>query len=305
MTRVALLGSQGIAVSFLNFLISLDDVEVVVVVGCDSEQDQSLGYESLLARARTLNLEAFDSMRDDDPLRTLPSIEPDILFSVYYRRLVPPEVLRIPPLGCVNIHPGLLPNYRGATPTAWAILNGETTFGITIHHMDETFDTGDILVQEVHDIDPDETGYELRGRAMNFGTELLRRNFQGIVNRTLTPIKQEGPGSYFGKLETSYRINWENRGPKIRDAIRVYASPYSRARTSLHDKTILVNHAEVLDDGARYTAQAPGEIVDVLEQDVLVVAASDGFLVMDDYEMRPPMTEIERGDLLRKGNRLV
>lgn len=304
MTRVALLGSQRIAVSFLDFLTSLDDVEVVVVVGCDSDRDESLGYESLLARARTLNLEVFDAIRDDDPLRTLPSIEPDILFSVYYRRLVPPEVLSIPPLGCVNIHPGLLPNYRGATPTAWAMLNGETTFGITIHYMDETFDTGDILVQKVHDIGPHETGYELRGRAMNFGTELLKRNFHGIVNRTLTPIKQEGPGSYFGKLETSYRINWENRASRIRDAIRVYSSPYSRARTSLHDKSILVNHVEVLDDGARYTAQGPGEIVDVLEKDVLVVAAGDGFLVMDDYETLSPMTDTEREHLLGKGNHL-
>ncbi len=305
MTRVALLGSQGIAVSFLEFLTSLDDVEVVVVVGCDSKRDESLGYESLLARARTLNLETFDAILDDDPLRTLQSIEPDILFSVYYRKLLPPEVLRIPPLGCINIHPGLLPHYRGATPTAWAMLNGETTFGITIHYMDETFDTGDILVQEVHDIDPNETGYELRARAMSFGAELLRRNFHGLVNRTLTPINQEGPGSYVGKWEPAHRINWENRASKIRDAIRVYASPYSRARTSLHDQSILVNHAEVLGDGARYTTQGPGEIVDVLENDALVVTAADGFLVMNDYETLSPMTEAEREHLLRKGNHLV
>ena len=149
----------------------------MLVVGCDSERDESLGYESLLARAETLNLRAMDATRDDEVLHSLRSIEPDILFSVYYRKLLPPEVLRIPCLGCVNFHPGLLPNYRGATPTAWAILNGETTFGITIHYMDATFDTGDILVQEVHDIDPHETGYELRVRAMRLGDRAPQEEF--------------------------------------------------------------------------------------------------------------------------------
>ena len=305
MTRVALLGSQAIAVAFLDFLTSLDEVEVALVVGCDSERDASLGYESLLARTGTLNLRAMDAARDDEVLRSLRSIEPDILFSVYYRKLLPPEVLRIPPLGCVNIHPGLLPNYRGATPTAWAILNGETTFGITIHYMDATFDTGDILVQEVHDIEPHETGYELRVRAMRLGTELLRQNFDGIVNRTITPIKQEGSGSYFGKLETDYRIDWNDRAEVIRNAVRVYASPYARARTSLHDKSILVNHAVVHGEGDGYATRNPGEIVDVLNRDALVVAVADGFLIVDDYEVLPPMTEAEQEGLLRRGNRLL
>ena len=305
MTRVALLGSQAIAVEFLDFLTSRDDVEVALVVGCDSERDASLGYESLLARAQTLNLRAIHAARDDEVLRSLRDVEPDVLFSVYYRKLLSPEVLRIPALGCVNIHPGLLPNYRGATPTAWAILNGETTLGITIHYMDATFDTGDILVQEVHDIDPHETGYELRVRAMGLGAELLQRNFDEIVNRTLTPIQQEGSGSYFGKLETDYRIDWSDEAEVIRNAVRVFASPYARARTSLHDRSILVNHAVVLDHGDRYGTESPGEIVGVLNQDALVVAAADGFLVLDDYEVVPPMTEAERGSLLRRGNRLL
>ncbi len=302
MTNVALFGSQGIAVAFLDFLRSRDDVEVGLVVACDSERDASLGYESLMASAGKLNLKA---AHDDQILSSLSSTEPDILFSVYHRKLLPPEVLRIPPLGCVNIHPGLLPSYRGATPTAWAMLNGETTFGITIHYMDATFDTGDILVQEVHDIDPQETGYQLRVRAMRLGAELLRKNFDGIVNRTLTPIKQEGAGSYFGKLETDYRIDWNDRAEVIRNAVRVYASPYARARTSLRDKSILVNHAVVLDDPDRHATHSPGEIVDVLDGGAPVVAVADGFLIIDDCKALPPMTEAEREGLLRKGNRFI
>ena len=87
--------------------------------------------------------------------------------------------------------------------------------------------------------------------------------------------------------------------------MRVYASPYARARTTLHDKSMLVNHAKVLSECHQYLLQGPGKIVDVLSGDALVVAATDGFLVLDEYELLPPMTERERTALLRKGNRLV
>ena len=87
--------------------------------------------------------------------------------------------------------------------------------------------------------------------------------------------------------------------------MRVYASPYTRARTSLEDKALLVNHADVLDQGTGYPMQNTGEIVDVLKSDALVVAAADGFLILDDYEVVPSMTDSERDVLLRKGNRLV
>ena len=125
------------------------------------------------------------------------------------------------------------------------------------------------------------------------------------MNRTLEPIKQEGPGSYFGKLETDYTIDWNDPAEVIRNAVRVYASPYARARTSLHDRSILVNHVDVLDEGDRYATQSPGEIVDVLHRDALVVAVPDGFVLMDDYEVLPPMTEAEEEDLLRRGSRLL
>ena len=304
MPSVVLFGSQQIAVDFLRYLTTQDDVEVALVVSSEAEHDALLGCESLLALAKRLNIRATAPLRGAEATDSLSNLKPDILFSVYYRKVLPPEVLRVPPLGCVNIHPGMLPNYRGPTPTAWAILNGANTFGLTLHYMDANIDTGDILVQEVHDIDPDETGYELHVRTMRIGAELLRRNFRAIVNGTLSPTKQEGPGSYFGKLKTGYTIDWQNRAEVIRNAVRVYASPYARVRTALHNKAVLVNHVTVLRNGHQYLLQGPGKIVDVLSGDALVVAAADGFLVLDEYELLPPMTETERTVLLRKGNRL-
>lgn len=304
MTRVALLGSQSIAVAILDLLASLDNVEVVLVISSEREGDALLGHESLLARARLLNLRAVVSERGEEVLELLSDVEPDILFSAYYRALLPPSALGIPLLGCLNIHPSLLPRYRGPTPTAWAILNGETTFGITIHYQDAGIDTGDILVQERHDIDPDETGYELHMRAMRLGVDLLRRTFHGIVNRTLTPNKQAGSASYYGKLKPDCLIDWRSPAKTIRNAIRVYAAPYSRARTALDDMVVLVNHASVLVQGHGDWHHDPGKIVDVMADDSLVVAAVDGFLVLDEYETVLPMTDSARVALRRKGARL-
>jgi methionyl-tRNA formyltransferase len=304
MTSVALLGSQSIAVAVLDMLTSLGDVEVTLVVSSERQDDVRLGHESLLARARSLSVRAVASECQEEVFQLLSEARPDILFSAYYRALLPPRALAIPPLGCVNIHPSLLPRYRGPSPTAWAILNGETTFGITIHYMDAGIDTGDIVAQEVHDIDPDETGYELHTRAMRLGTELLRRAFHRIVNRTLSPTKQVGPESYYGKLKVDYTIDWQKPAEAIRNAIRVYAGPYTRARTSVDGVFVLVNRATVLGGSHGYCLQGPGKIVDVLANDVLVVAAADAFLLLDDYQTIPHLSDAARVTFLRKGARL-
>ena len=303
MTRVALLGSQQIAVGFLDFLCSLDDVEVALVVSSESELDELLGQESLLKRAKALNLRATGSACADEVLYELSCIQPDVLYSVYHRVILSEDILAIPRLGAVNIHPGRLPSYRGPTPTAWALLNGETSFGITIHEMDAGIDTGDILFQEVHPIDPDETGYELHTRAMRLGTDLLRRTFRDVVRGAATPVKQQGPASYYGKLKTDYAIDWQSSTESIRNAVRVYARPYDRAGTTLDGTHVLMNHARLLGDDHAYRLQVPGKIVEVLSGGALVVGAADGFLVVDDYETTQPLTSAARGTLFRKGAR--
>ena len=303
MTRIALLGSQQIAVGFLDFLCSLDDVEVALVVSSESELDELVGQESLLKRAKALNLRARVRACDDDVRHELASTQPDILYSVYHREILSQGALSIPRLGCVNIHPGRLPSYRGPTPTAWAILNGETSFGITIHHMDAGIDTGDVLFQEIHPIDPDETGYELHTRAMHLGTDLLCRTFRDVVGGTVRPTKQEGPASYYGKLKTDYLIDWQSSVETIRNAVRVFASPYSRVETTMHGTPVLVNHASRLGDEHSYRLQRPGEIVDVLRGGALVVSAADGFLVLEELEVLRPIKAAQRSALFQKGNR--
>jgi len=304
MTKVIVFGSQQIAADFVEYLDSRSDVEIPLVVTSESEHDKLYGYESLARRARALGLQTRSPKRVPEVLDEVEAAGPDIVFSIYYRRIFPVRLLDIPRLGCINIHPGLLPRYRGPTPTAWAILNGENRFGITIHLMDADIDTGDILFQQEYDIDPDETGYQLHLRAMRLGAELLKRSFDMIVGQDVVPRKQTGDASYFGKLKTRYVIDWQTTSERIRNAVRVYAKPYNRVETQLQERRVLMNHVTILKDTGKYQLQGPGKIVDVLDDDSLVVSAADGFLVLDDYEIVPPLSAQERDVLLRVGNTL-
>lgn len=304
MTRVVLFGSQAIAVDFLGYLHGRADVELALVVASESELDPLFGYPSLSEHAREQGVPVVDSPRGSDAVERVADLRPDIVFSVYYRRILPERLLAVPRLGGVNIHPSALPAYRGPTPTAWAILNGETEFGITVHRMDEGIDTGDILIQERYPIGPDETGHELHVRAMGLGADLLRRHFDAIVNGDAQPHPQEGIGSYFGRLPRGHVIDWAAPAERIRNAIRVYASPYDRAETRLGNRRVLVDHAGRVRDESDYVLQGPGRIVDVLDDGVPIVACADGFLALDDCEIFPPLSDEERSLLLRPGRAL-
>ena len=208
----------------------------------------------------------------------------------------------MPNLGCINIHPSALPYYRGPVPTAWAIENGETQFGITIHYMDEGIDTGDILIQEKHAINDDETGYELYTRAMTLGFDLFRNNFKKIINGEIKATPQIGIGSYYGKKNGRYTIDWKKSTKHILGLIRVHSKPFNPAETVLFNRYFLINKAleYKLDN---IPLQGAGKIIKVLDEDQFVVSCSDGYLLIKDYEIAPTITDQEKKIYLKEGNK--
>src|ERR1044072_9422302 len=246
MTRIALRRCRQIAFDFLKFLAEREDVEIALVVSSERQREASPGQPSLLECARRRGCPAVLSGSSRDVERELTPTTPDLLYSVYYRHILPAQVLAVPQLGCINVHPGRLPHYRGMTPTAWAILNGETTFGITLHRMDAGIDTGDILFQEVYSIGSDETGHELHVRAMSLGADVLRRTYPQVAGGILTPRPQKGASSYFGRLDPDFVIDWRQDAKRIRNAVRVYAAPYTGARTVIGQIAVRIDRARVL-----------------------------------------------------------
>jgi len=301
--KIVFFGCQQIGVDFIDFLLTREDIEISLIVTYELPMDKTYGYKSVLEEATKRGLKVINPNRITESLiQEIKEINAYVIFSIYYRKIFHRELLKIPEIGCINIHPSLLPEYRGPVPTAWALMNGEKFFGITIHHMDEGMDTGDILVQERYEIFDNETGYELYTRAMKLGAEMLKRNFYEILNKEIKPYKQSGIGSYYGKKPGKYTIDWQYKAEYIRNMIRVHAKPYNPAEAVLFNRYVIINKVTIIRD-EKYVLQGVGKIVDILEDKKLIVSCVDGFLRLDEYEIFPKLTEIEEEIYLKIGNK--
>ena len=166
------------------------------VVGVFTQPDKPVGRRHVLTAppVKTLALEhGIDvyqprKLRDGSAAQLIRAKSPDVIAVVAYGRILPEDILDIPPLGCVNIHGSLLPKYRGAAPIQWAVINGERETGVTAQYMAKELDAGDIIGSARTDILPGETAGELFERLAPIGGELLCRTLHdleaGIAGRT-------------------------------------------------------------------------------------------------------------------------
>ena len=299
--KVVVFGCQQIAVDFISFL-RKKNITISLIITYELPLDKTYGYESVLEKFSDSGIKILNPSRVNlNVINEIKLISPDIIFSIYYRKILPKSILDLPKLGCINIHPSMLPAYRGPVPTAWAIENGETNFGITIHYMDQGIDTGDILVQEKYEIIDDETGFELYTRAMKLGAKLLEDNFDNIINKKLNPIKQTGLSSYYGKKNGKHKIDWNDSATNINNKIRVHSHPFNSAEACLFNRYVLIDKATVIED-EKYTAQGSGFIVDIIENKIMISCAK-GCLLLEDYYIFPELNDEDKKIYLKIGNK--
>lgn len=150
--------------------------------------------------------------------------KPDLIVVAAYGQILPQEILEIPKHGCLNVHPSLLPKYRGATPIQSAILNGDKETGVTIMLMDEGMDTGPILTQRKTIIGPQETAKQLHDRLAQLGSELLIDVIPDWVNGKIEPILQNEKEATYTKILTRNdgEIDWEKSPQEIDRQVRAY-----------------------------------------------------------------------------------
>jgi methionyl-tRNA formyltransferase len=171
----------------------------------------------------------------------------DLFALASYGRLIPDWLLAVPRLGSLNVHPSLLPAYRGATPIQTALRNGERSTGVTIMLMDAGMDTGDVVLQQPVAIDSGEDYGGLHDRLATIGAGLLGRALELAANGELPAKPQAGEPTYtrpLGKDDLSIDWSWEPR--RIVDTVRAY-SPLPGARAQLDGETVKVLRAHVED----------------------------------------------------------
>ena len=175
---------------------------------------------------------------NEEFINELKALQPDVICVVAYGKILPKEILDIPPYGCINVHASLLPQYRGAAPVQWAVLNGDKTTGVTTMYMDVGMDTGDMILKEEVQIGEDETTGELWDRLKTIGGKLLVETLKQIEKGTAPREKQGEDFTVAPMLSKDMaKIDWNKSAKEIKNLVRGL-NPIMGAYTFLNDKKI-------------------------------------------------------------------
>lgn len=197
------------------------------------------------------------TLRDGAAAEEIRALSPEVIVVVAYGKILPKEVLDIPPYGCVNVHASLLPKYRGAAPIQWSILRGEKTTGVTTMYMAEGLDTGDMLMKAETEIGPDETAGELHDRLSQLGADLIVRTLDAMKAGTLTRTPQDDALSCYAPILTRdlSKIDWTKTAQEIHNQVRGL-SPWPSASTVWGGKTLKIHKTKLLSG----VSGDPGEV---------------------------------------------
>jgi methionyl-tRNA formyltransferase len=214
---------------------------VAAVITHEPPPDESVWFEPVadLARAAGVPVRAMGTRWSEGETgihSLVAALRPDVILSAYCRAVLPPSLLAVPRLAALNLHGSLLPRYRGRAPLNWAILNGETETGMTLHHMIAEPDAGDIVLQRRIAIGPDETAPELQLRLDAAATSILLEALPHIAAGTAQRAPQDHAlATRFGRrrpADGAFEWTWPAR--RIHDLVRAVTRPYPGAFT-LHD----------------------------------------------------------------------
>ncbi len=224
----------------------------------DSATEQ-IWFSSVRELAETHKIPCLtSSINEPENIERVRQIAPDFLLSFYYRTMIKPELLEIPARGALNLHGSYLPHYRGRVPVNWAVINGETETGATLHYMVTKPDAGDIVDQEKVAIAFTDTAHDVFGKVTDAAVTVVRRVWPKLADGTAdrTPMNLAA-GSYFGgRKPEDGRINWTKSSVAIYNLIRGVTHPYPGAFTELNGKQLIIWSAWPLEGSAE-----PGQVV--------------------------------------------
>ncbi len=285
--KLIFMGTPRFAVPSLNALVAAKYEVAAVFTQPDKPKDRGMKLQATPVKdcAITHGIPVYQpvTLREGAALDVLRELSPDIIVVAAYGKLLPPDVLQLPPRGCVNVHSSLLPRYRGAAPINWAILNGEQETGVTIMYMAEGLDTGDIISQSATAIDPDEDASALHDRLAEMGAELLVETLRSIERGTAERRPQDDAlSSYAPMLSKELSpVDWSKSARQIHDQIRGL-SPWPSAVAEIGGVRCKLWSSTVT--GER-TEKAPGAIVQA-DRYALKIACGGG-QVLQIGELQP------------------
>ncbi|MEO8532949.1 MAG: methionyl-tRNA formyltransferase [Flavobacterium sp.] len=259
--RIIFMGTPEFAVGILDTIIknNYDVVGVITAADKPAGRGQKIKYSAVkeYALANNLTLLQPTNLKDENFLEELKTLNANLQIVVAFRML-PKVVWEMPNLGTFNLHASLLPNYRGAAPINWAIINGETKTGVTTFFIDDKIDTGAMILNSEIAIEPTENAGQLHDRLMNLGSQTVIDTLQIIEKGNVTTTIQEDDA----EIKTAYKLNkenckidWTKSGEEINNLIRGL-SPYPASWCFLKDKneelSIKIYDAKLIEEEHTY-----------------------------------------------------
>ena len=280
--RIIFMGTPEFAVGILDTIIknNYDVVGVITAADKPAGRGQKIKYSAVkeYALANNLTLLQPTNLKDESFLAELKALNANLQIVVAFRML-PKVVWEMPSLGTFNLHASLLPNYRGAAPINWAIINGETKTGVTTFFIDDKIDTGAMILNSEIEIEPKESAGQLHDRLMLLGSKTVIETLKVIENGNVTTTIQEDNE----EIKTAYKLNkenckidWTKSGTEINNLIRGL-SPYPASWCFLKDKNeelnIKIYEAKLILEAHSYEI---GKLI--CSKKEIKVAVQDGFL---------------------------
>jgi UDP-4-amino-4-deoxy-L-arabinose formyltransferase/UDP-glucuronic acid dehydrogenase (UDP-4-keto-hexauronic acid decarboxylating) len=271
--------------------IGCEGIEALLKNGCEisavfthkDSPNENIWFRSVAELAAANNIPVFAPEDINHPMwaHKIKEMAPDYIFSFYYRNMVKKNILDIPKKGCLNLHGSLLPAYRGRCPINWALVNGETETGVTLHYMTEKPDDGDIVAQRKVEISSDDDAVSLHGKCTEAAAALLETVVPELKDGSAKRTPQDpAKASYFGgRKPADGEIDWNKSSAEVRNLVRAVTRPYPGAFSYVGNrKAIIWKVSETSSD----SSAAPGDVISV---DPFVIACKDGAVKVEFGEL--------------------
>ena len=304
--KVVYMGTPDFAVKPLEALIEAK----YEVVGVFTQPDKPVGRKAILTPppvkvvALDNNIPVFqpDSLKNGVGVEILNELKPDVVIVVAYGKILPKDFLDFPEYGCINIHGSILPEYRGAAPIQWSVLDGKELAGVTSMQMDVGLDTGDMLLTATTKIGENETSGELYDRLTVMGADLLIETLEKLPKGELTPVKQDDSKSTYASMldKSMSSVDFNESAQKVHNKIRGL-DPWPVALTVLDGKNLKLFSSQISQD---LHGGKPGEAV-VLKNGLAIFCGDGKAVVVKDvqYEGKKRMSAADffRGHPITEG----
>jgi methionyl-tRNA formyltransferase len=288
--RIIFMGTPEFAVASLDALVNAGYNIVGVVTAPDKPAGRGLKLQESAVKKyaveKGLKILQPEKLKNPQFLEELKSLNADLQIVVAFRML-PEVVWNMPPMGTINVHASLLPQYRGAAPINWAVINGEKESGVTTFKLKHEIDTGDILLQEKTPIGENETAGELHDQLKELGAKVLAKTVQGLADSSLKETPQSAISNHQSDLKhapkiftETCKIDWNKSVDEVHNLIRGL-SPFPGAFTYLHDKLLKIYRSEKENKQPTISAGQFGTD----GKTFLKFACSDGFIVVKELQL--------------------